>query len=96
MTNIELKAWELIGQLSPVEQYYFALKILQGVKPKEMDEIDINKVSENQHSALWKGEENLANLVLDRKEELENGGVLPISLEQFKSRLYKDIEQHRS
>lgn len=96
MTNIEIKAWELIGQLSPAQQYYFALKILQGVKPKDIDGVSTDEISDKQHDSQWKGEEEVINLILERKNSLEDGSVLPISLEQFKDKLYKDIEQRRS
>ena len=44
----------------------------------------------------FKGEEEIIDLILNRNDSLENSSVLPISLEQFKEKLYKDIEQHRS
>ena len=96
MTNTELQAWKLIGQLTPVQQYHFALKILQSVEPKDLDEVSAEQIEDTVHNKLWNGKAEIVQLVLTRKADIEGGKVKPISLEKFKNDLQQRIDEHRS
>ena len=96
MTQIEKQAWDLIVRMTPVQQYYFALKILQSVEPKEMEEVSVELVEESLHDKVWKGEDQLVELVLSRKQQMEEGKVSPLTLEEFAKDIQQRIEQHRS
>ncbi|RMG24492.1 MAG: hypothetical protein D6730_12580 [Bacteroidetes bacterium] len=96
MTQIEKKAWELIGQLTPVQQYYLALKILQSVEPRNIEEVSADAIENAIHGKAWKGRDEIAQLILSRKQELEEGIAEPISVEQFTADIRRRVKQHRS
>ncbi|MEL6674028.1 MAG: hypothetical protein AAFR61_17625 [Bacteroidota bacterium] len=92
MSNIESKAWALIEQLTPAQQFYFALKILQRVQPQDKHSAS----SAPSEAQIGFDEEAMVNLILERKKSLESGEAKPQNLQQFKEDLYRKIEDHRS
>ena len=96
MTQIEKQAWELIVRMTPVQQYYFALKILQSVEPKNMEEASVEMLEEILDQKVQKEDKDVAQLVLSRKQQFDDESVKPISVARFAEEIKKRIEQHRS
>ena len=48
------------------------------------------------HKNLWKGESEVAQLILARKKDMEAGKVKFISLAEFKDELQQRIEAYRA
>ncbi|RMG25458.1 MAG: hypothetical protein D6730_10800 [Bacteroidetes bacterium] len=91
MTKTEIQAWEVINKLTPAQQYYFALKILQNFQPK-----DVADVSEKEAFAeypFWSNEEEAAELILKRKQQLEDGTVKAITPQQSRANVEERLSK---
>jgi len=89
MTKTEIQAWEIITQMTPAQQYYLALKILQGFQPKEV--ADVSEKEAFVDHPFWSNEEEVAELILKRKQQLEDGSVKVITPQQSRANVEKRL-----